>query len=127
MHLSKVSSSLISTWQHQARTLKYVEVWEGAEKIKRDFVWVGDVCRLHVDFINSVKGSGLWNVGTGLAHSYYDVANEIAQIEGAELRITPVPAGTTLPRESVCADLTHLKETVGKRKWLNVYEWLQLT
>jgi len=29
-------------------------------------------------------------------------------------------------RVKTCADLTHLKETIGKRKWLNVYEWLDL-
>jgi hypothetical protein len=28
-------------------------------------------------------------------------------------------------RTATKADLVHLKETIGKRKWLNVYEWLE--
>jgi nucleoside-diphosphate-sugar epimerase len=100
-------------------------VWENAEHIRRDWTWVGDVCQLHLDFINTVKGSGIWNVGSGLTHSFLDIAEYIAEQEGVELEYVPMPT-TEVPRfrSKTCADLAHLKETVGKRKWLNVYEWL---
>ena len=85
------------------------------------------VCKLHLDFINTVKGSGIWNVGSGLSHSFLDIAEYIAEQEGVELKLVPMPSEESSRfRAKTCADLTHLKETVGKRKWLNVYEWLDL-
>jgi nucleoside-diphosphate-sugar epimerase len=66
-------------------------------------------------------------VGSGLSHSFLDIAEEIAEQEGVELRKIPVPEEEkNRMRNITCADLTHLKETVGRRKWLNVYEWLEL-
>jgi ADP-L-glycero-D-manno-heptose 6-epimerase len=127
MHLRGRRANAIYKWRQQARKQGYVEVWETAEHIKRDWTWVGDVCKLHLDFINTVKGSGIWNVGSGLSHSFLDIAEHIAEQEGVEIRTIAVPEDEKLRmRTKTCADLTHLKETIGKRKWLNVYEWLDL-
>ena len=125
MHLRGKRSNVIHKWREQAHKQGYIEVWEGAEHIKRDWTRVGDVCRLHLDFIKQVKGSGLWNCGAGLAHSFLDIAEEIAEQEKVELRIVPIPFEEQVRmRQTTCADLSHLKETVGRRKWLNVCEWL---
>ena len=127
MHLRGHRANAIYKWREQARKQGYIEVWETADKVKRDWTWVGDVCKLQLDFINTVKGSGIWNVGSGLSHSFLDIAETIAEQEGVELRTVPVPEEEKQRmRHTTCADLTHLKETVGKRKWLNVYEWLDL-
>lgn len=127
MHLRKDRANFIYQCRQQARQQGYVEVWEGADKIYRDWTWVGDVCKLHIDFIKTVNGSGIWNVGSGLAHSFLDIAEYIAEQENVELRTIQIP-NEEKPRfrQKTCADLKHLKETVGKRKWLNVYEWLDL-
>ena len=125
MHLRGNRANAIHKWRAQARKEGKITVWEGAEHIKRDWTWVGDVCRLHMDFIKTVKGSGIWNCGSGLAHSFLDIAEEIAEIEGAEIEFVPIPANELARmRVKTCADLAHLKETVGKRKWLNVFEYL---
>jgi ADP-L-glycero-D-manno-heptose 6-epimerase len=125
MHLRGKRANAIYKWRQQARKEGKVTVWENAEHIRRDWTWVGDVCQLHLDFINTVNGSGIWNVGSGLTHSFLDIAEYIAEQEGVELEYVLMPA-TEVPRfrSKTCADLAHLKETVGKRKWLNVYEWL---
>jgi ADP-L-glycero-D-manno-heptose 6-epimerase len=125
MHLRGKRSNAIHKWKTQAVKEGKITVWENAENIKRDWTWVGDVCRLHIDFINTVKGSGIWNCGSGLSHSFLDIAEEIAEQEGVEIEFAPVPQQElTRFRNKTKADLTHLKETIGKRKWLNVYEWL---
>ena len=125
MHLRGNRANFIHKCREQARKHGYIEVWEGAEHIKRDWTWVGDVCRLHLDFILKVKGSGIWNVGAGLPHSFLDIAEEIAEQEKVEIRTIPVPFEEQVRmRQTTCADLRHLKETIGGRKWLNVYEWL---
>lgn len=127
MHLRGRRANAIYKWRQQARKQGYIEVWENAEQIKRDWTWVGDVCKIHVDFINTVKGSGIWNVGSGLSHSFLDIAEYIAEQEQVELKVIPMPEEERSRfRVKTCADLTHLKETIGKRKWLNVYEWLDL-
>lgn len=127
MHLRGRRANAIYKWRQQARKEGYIEVWSNADKVYRDWTWVGDVCKLHVDFINSVKGSGIWNVGSGLPHSFLDIAEYIAEQEGVEIKTIEMPK-EEVPRfrQKTCANLNHLKETIGKRKWLNVYEWLDL-
>lgn len=125
MHLRGNRANAIHKWRIQARKEGKITVWENAENIRRDWTWVGDVCRLHIDFIKTVKGSGIWNCGSGLAHSFLDIAEEIAEQEGASIEFEPVPPiEQARMRNKTCADLKHLKATVGKRKWLNVFEFL---
>jgi ADP-L-glycero-D-manno-heptose 6-epimerase len=125
MHLRGKRSNAIVKWRTQARKEGKITVWENAENIRRDWTWVGDVCRLHIDFIKGVHGSGIWNCGAGLAHSFLDIAEEIAEQEGVELEFIPMPIEEQARmRHKTKADLTHLKATVGKRKWLNVFEFL---
>ena len=125
MHLRGARANAVYKWRQQARKQGKVTVWEGAENIKRDWTYVGDVCRLHVDFIKTVNGSGIWNCGAGLAHSFLDIAEYIAEQEGVPVELEPIPmVEQQRMRTKTCADLRHLKNTVGKRKWLNVYEWL---
>jgi len=125
MHLRGNRANAIVKWRTQARKEGKITVWENADVVKRDWTWVGDVCRLHIDFIKTVKGSGIWNCGAGLAHSFLDIAEEIAEQEGVEIEFAPVPAEELSRfRNKTCADLTLLKATVGKRQWLNVFEFL---
>ena len=121
MHLRGPRADILYNWREQAKNTGYIELWSNSMHIKRDWVWVGDICRLHIDFIKTVNGSGIWNVGTGLSHSYWDLADEIANQESAELKyIEPKITEQYNSR----ADLTYLKSTIGRRQWLNVYEWL---
>jgi ADP-L-glycero-D-manno-heptose 6-epimerase len=125
MHLRGTRANVIEKWRTQARKEGKITVWEGAENIRRDWTWVGDVCKLHIDFIKTVNGSGIWNVGSGLAHSFLDIAEEIAEQERVEIEFVPIPLDEQQRmRVKTCADLTHLKSTVGRRKWLNVFEFL---
>ncbi|CAB4125392.1 WcaG Nucleoside-diphosphate-sugar epimerases [uncultured Caudovirales phage] len=125
MHLRGDRANAIHKWREQARKEGRITVWENAEHVKRDWTWVGDVCRLHIDFIKRVNGSGIWNCGSGLAHSFLDIAEEIAEQEGVDIEFVPVPSEElTRFRTKTQADLTLLKATVGKRKWLNVFEFL---
>jgi ADP-L-glycero-D-manno-heptose 6-epimerase len=125
MHLRGKRANAIVKWRTQARKEGKITVWENAEHIRRDWTWVGDVCRLHIDFIKQVNGSGIWNCGAGLSHSFLDIAEEIAEQEEVPLEFEPVPdAEKQRMRHNTKANLTHLKETIGKRKWLNVFEFL---
>ena len=126
MHLRGKRANAIHKWRQQARKEGKITVWETAEHVKRDWTFVGDICRLHIDFMNEVKGSGIWNVGSGLSHSFLDIAEEIAEQEGVEIEFVPVPEEEKQRmRHATKADLTLLKATIGKRQWLNVFEFLE--
>ncbi len=126
MHLRGKRANAIHKWREQARKDKCITVWENAEHVKRDWTWVGDICRLHIDFIKQVNGSGIWNVGSGLAHSFLDIAEVIAEQENVPIEFVPVPLEEQQRmRHKTCADLRKLKETIGKRQWLNVFEYLE--
>lgn len=114
-----IANSVLHAYRSQAKEQGYITVPSNAERIKQDYVWVGDVCKLHIDFIKSVNGSGLWNCGTGLSHRLLDIAEEIAQQEQVEIQFAD-----QVNINYSCANLTNLKKTIGKRKWLNVFEYI---
>ena len=113
---------LFDSWRTEAKLTGKIVLTQHAEHIKRDWVWVGDICRVHLDFIRAVNGSGIWNVGSGLIHSDYDIADEIAETENAEVVV--IETNLNVKHQHARPNLLHLKETIGKRKWLNVYEWI---
>lgn len=123
MNLRGRRTNVIARWMEEARGRGTVTVYEDADRLRRDFTWVGDVCRLHTDFIETVKGSGIWNVGSGLAYTFQEIAEDIAEREGAELVYEPVPDPKNM-RVYTCANLDKLKQTLGRRDWLTVYNWL---
>lgn len=72
--------------QHKFRGVKEVELFEGSEEIKRDFVPVETVVDVHKKFLN-IPESGIWNIGTGVATSFAQVARDA----GAKIRYKPMP------------------------------------
>lgn len=122
MHLRGNQANIIHKWQEEARKTGCISVWDNADQVKRDWVWVGDVCKLHIDFIKNVHGSGIWNVGSGLAHSYLDIAEAIAEQENAVIKVVESKGNDI--RYKTCANLTLLKATIGRRQWLNVFEYI---
>lgn len=61
----------------------------------RDFIWVGDVVDVIMWFLDNPKISGLYNLGTGKARSFFDLAASAYRALGLEPNIryidTPVP------------------------------------
>lgn len=116
----KYQNNNISKWKDEARNTGIITASNHAEYIKHDWVWVGDVCKIHIEFIKNVNGSGLWNIGSGLCHSDLDIIEEIASLENA----TVVTINDDKKPIKTCANLSLLKSTIGKHKWLNIFEWL---
>ena len=49
---------------------------------KRDFIWVGDVVDVMLWLLDTPSVNGLFNVGTGLARSYQDLADAVCDAAG---------------------------------------------
>ncbi|WP_043745915.1 ADP-glyceromanno-heptose 6-epimerase [Paramagnetospirillum magneticum] len=53
----------------------------------RDFIWIGDVVDVVMWLVENPKVSGLFNVGTGKARSFLDLANAVYRAVGREPQI----------------------------------------
>jgi len=99
--------SPISKFTEQAVQNGVIEIFEGSEKMFRDFVWVDDI----VDIVdNNGEESGIYDLGSGRCYSFRQVAEIIAKKFGAEIKEIPFPE--------------HLKDkyqynTVANFKWEN--------
>jgi ADP-L-glycero-D-manno-heptose 6-epimerase len=89
---------------------KEIEVFEGSENFRRDFIHVDDIVACHLLFINKVKESGVWNVGTGSTKSFMEVAEQF----DVPIRTIPMPDKLKHSYQKyTCADITKLLETVS--------------
>lgn len=63
-----------------------INLFEGSDEFKRDFVPVDTVVNIHKAFFN-LNQSGIWNIGSGIARSFLSVAEEI----GGPIKFIPMP------------------------------------
>jgi len=80
-----------SLFRRQAAADGVIRVFEGSEDFRRDFVPVETVIDTHRRFFD-LSCAGVYNVGTGTAQSFMDVARQIASETGAEIKEVPMPA-----------------------------------
>lgn len=77
----------------------------------RDFVYVDDVSKVNMWFMDNPTASGIFNTGSGRAQSFNDVANAVIQWHGkGKIRYVPFPEHLEGAYQSFTqADLTQLR------------------
>ncbi len=77
----------------------------------RDFVFVDDICKVNLWFLDNPGVSGIYNAGTGKAQSFNDVANAVIKWHGTgKVRYIPFPGHLEGAYQSFTqADLTQLR------------------
>ncbi|WP_144823740.1 ADP-glyceromanno-heptose 6-epimerase [Marinobacter piscensis] len=73
---------------------KLFEGWEGYPDggQQRDFVYVDDVCKVNLWFFDNPEKSGIFNLGTGRAQSFLDVAHAVIAHHGkGQVEFIPFP------------------------------------
>ena len=116
-------ASPFTKFTQQAKEKGYIELFKDSENYLRDFVCVEDVCRVHEKMLD-VKESGIWNVGTGRAVSFYTVADCISSKYGAAINLIDMPENLKGQyQEFTCADLTKLNNTIDM-KWTNIEDYI---
>ncbi len=65
-------------------------LFEGSEKIKRDFIYVEDVIQANLKAAAAIK-SGVYNVGTGRARSFKDIVDILCKELGIEREYEYIP------------------------------------
>jgi ADP-L-glycero-D-manno-heptose 6-epimerase len=77
-------------FRRQAADTGKIVVFAGSESICRDFVPVERVVEVHKRFFD-LPVSGVYNIGTGKAVSFMDVARTVALETDAEIVTVPMP------------------------------------
>lgn len=97
----------------QAQINGVIRVFEGSERMQRDFVPVDTVIGTQFQFLHQdVEENGVWNIGTGVATSFMDIAKQYANQYGALIEQIPMPDNLKASYQYyTCADLTKLKRT----------------
>lgn len=114
-------SSPISKFRKQAKNNETTKIFLGSREYFRDFVCVTDVCRVHVEFIKKVKESGIFNIGTGQARSFQEVADLITDKQ----EWIPIPENLLRSYQKyTCSDNSKLERVLGPQKWITVEDFL---
>tara|TARA_B100001057_G_scaffold22028_2_gene20355 strand:+ start:984 stop:1814 length:831 start_codon:yes stop_codon:yes gene_type:complete len=115
--------SPISKFTKQAKETGVIKVFEGSGKFKRDFICVEDVALMHEKMLD-VDQSGIWNIGSGVATSFLQVAQVVANKYGAKIEEIPMPENIKAQYQKfTCADNDKLKKTI-EHKCFSVGEWV---
>ena len=65
---------MIVQFGHQILKGQTPKLFEGSDKILRDFIYIEDVVQANIKACNPKK-SGIYNIGTGKARSFEDIVN----------------------------------------------------
>ena len=115
-HKGKMASMVYQLYQQlkssgRARLFKGTGGYADGEQ-RRDFVFVGDVVRVNLALAEGPVRHGVFNVGTGRARSFNDVANiVIARLGAGAIDYVPVPQNVADKYQSFTqADLSGLRD-----------------
>lgn len=108
------------------------KLFEGSESFKRDFVYVGDVAKVNLWFLDN-GCSGIFNLGTGKAESFEEVAKAVIKFhQKGNIETIPFPEHLKgAYQEFTQADLTKLRAVGCDHRFKSVAdgvaEYMRLT
>lgn len=74
----------------QAEENGLIKIFKNSDKYYRDFINVKEVITIHKKFLN-YRDHGIWNLGTGKAKSFQQVAEEVAKKYNAKIGYVSMP------------------------------------
>ena len=84
------TASMVLQFGHQILAGKNPKLFEGSDKILRDFIYIGDIIQANVKAMQP-KESGIYNVGTGKARSFQDIVDILQKELGTSLTCEYIP------------------------------------
>jgi len=124
--LKKSGASPVHKFYKQARNTNEIKLFEGSKNFLRDFIHVDDVVSVTkkaVDF-----PSGIYNVGTGTARSFFDIASIISNSTGAKIKEIPFPDHLIGKyQEYTCSDNTKINSTRYSKDRISLEEGIRRT
>jgi ADP-L-glycero-D-manno-heptose 6-epimerase len=104
-------ASVVWQFHKQISENKELKLFEGSETFLRDFIHVKDVVNVNLFFYENPEKSGIFNVGTGDARSFFDIAKIVKTLHsGSEINTIPFPKDLEGKYQAyTCADLANLR------------------
>ena len=84
------TSSMVVQFGHQILKGLTPKLFEGSDKILRDFIYIEDIIQANIKAATPKK-SGVYNVGTGKARSFQDIADILQKELGTNLGTNYIP------------------------------------
>jgi len=109
------TASMILQFGHQLLSGKNPRLFEGSNKILRDFVYIEDIIQANIKAMEPKK-SGIYNVGTGKARSFQDIVDILQK----ELKTNF--SCEYIPNPFVGSYQFHTKADIEITKWALNYE-----
>lgn len=123
----KDQASPVTKFRHQAETTGKIKVFKGSENFQRDFVCVDDVADVKLRSFE-LGFSGIYNLGTGSAISFRQVAETVAEKYSADIEEIDFPQELINQYQKyTCSDNTRLLSVLGDYQFKTVKSFLSET
>lgn len=120
-------ASPVTQFRQQAESTGVIKLFHDSDKYLRDFICVEDVAWTHLQFIQRVTNSGVWNVGTGNSVSFKYVADQIVMVTHADIEYINMPEVLKGNYQAyTCADTAKLYQAIGPQNWMTIREWIKV-
>jgi len=93
---------------------------------KRDYLHIDDFANLILKILNNDSKFEIFNVGTGISHSFFDVVKHIEDITHKKFNIKYNENQKTYINE-ITADITKIRNETGWQPQLTLEEGLRMT
>lgn len=89
-YFKNTTASMVLQFGHQILAGKNPRLFEGSDKILRDFIFIEDIIQANIKAMQPRK-SGIYNVGTGKARSFQDIVDILQGCLGTALECEYIP------------------------------------
>ena len=89
-YFKNTTASMVLQFGHQILAGKNPRLFEGSDKIKRDFIYIEDVIQANIKAMHPQR-SGVVNVGTGKARSFQDIVDILCEKLGIHPEYEYIP------------------------------------
>ena len=89
-YFKNTTASMVLQFGHQILAGKNPRLFEGSDKILRDFIYIEDVIQANIKAMQPKK-SGVYNVGTGKARSFQDIVDILQKELNTQLQCEYIP------------------------------------
>ena len=89
-YFKNTTASMVLQFGHQILAGKNPRLFEGSDKILRDFIFIEDIIQANIKAMKP-KESGIYNVGTGKARSFQDIVDILQRELGTALECEYIP------------------------------------
>lgn len=117
-------ASVFHKFQEQAKNEKCIKLFENSENYLRDFICVNDVVELHKLFLTLNK-SGIWNIGTGNAVSFDEIAKLFSNKLNVPIEHISMPQSLEQHYQKyTCANLDKLRSDIGDFQFISPKDYV---